>query len=62
MIPIEIKVIVLGCLIIGCLEYLKDRKRKQKEKQQERLNQIKIKDNQFEINADGTETKQDSVL
>ena len=36
MIPIEIKVIVLGCLVIGCLEYLKDRKRK---KEQERLNQ-----------------------
>jgi len=28
MIPFELKVIVLGCLIIGCLEYLKDRKRK----------------------------------
>ena len=27
-----------------------------------RLNQIRIKDNQFEINADGTETKKDSVL
>ena len=32
MIPIEIKVIVLGCLIIGCLEYLKDRKRKKEQK------------------------------
>ena len=31
MIPIEIKVIVLGCLIIGCLEYLKDRKRKKEQ-------------------------------
>ena len=39
--PIELKVIILGCLVIGCLEYLKDRKRKQKEKQQERLNEIK---------------------
>ena len=39
MIPIEIKVIVLGCLIIGCLEYLKDRKRKKEQKMQERLNQ-----------------------
>ena len=43
MIPIEIKVIILGCLIIGCLEYLKDRKRKKEQKQQERLNQIKWK-------------------
>ena len=39
MIPIEIKVIVLGCLVIGCLEYLKDRKRKKEQKMQERLNQ-----------------------
>ena len=39
MIPIEIKVIILGCLIIGCLEYLKDRKRKKEQKMQERLNQ-----------------------
>ena len=39
MIPIEIKVIVLGCLIIGCLEYLKDRKRKKEQKMQDRLNQ-----------------------
>ena len=37
--PIEIKVIILGCLIIGCLEYLKDRKRKKEQKMQERLNQ-----------------------
>ena len=37
--PIEIKVIVLGCLVIGCLEYLKDRKRKKEQKMQERLNQ-----------------------
>ena len=28
--PIELKIIILGCLIIGCLEYLKDRKRKKK--------------------------------
>ena len=39
MIPIEIKVIILGCLVIGCLEYLKDRKRKKEQKMQERLNQ-----------------------
>ena len=37
--PIELKIIILGCLIIGCLEYLKDRKRKKEQKMQERLNQ-----------------------
>ena len=41
MIPIEIKVIILGCLIIGCLEYLKDRKRKKEQERQERLDKIK---------------------
>ena len=39
MIPVEIKIIILGCLVIGCLEYLKDRKRKKEQKMQERLNQ-----------------------
>ena len=39
MIPIEIKVIDLGCLVIGCLEYLKDRNRKKEQKMQDRLNQ-----------------------
>ena len=39
--PIELKIIILGCLIIGCLEYLKDRKRKKEQERQERLNKIK---------------------
>lgn len=39
MIPIEIKVIILGALVLMCLEYFK-KKRTQK-KQQERLNKIK---------------------
>jgi len=47
---------------MGCVWYWQDYKRKQKEKQQERLNQIRIKDNQFEIDANGTETKKDSIL
>ena len=59
---IELRVIILAILIGSCFWYWQDNKRKQKERQQERLNQIKIKDNQFEINADGTETKKDSVL
>ena len=59
---IELRVVILATLIMGCVWYWQDHKRKQKERQQERLNQIKIKDNQFEINADGTETKKDSVL
>jgi len=37
--PIELKIIILGCLIIGCLEYLKDRKRKKERERQERLSQ-----------------------
>ena len=59
---IELRVIILATCVIGCVWYWQDHKRKQKDKHQERLNQIKIKDNQFEINADGTETKKDSVL
>jgi len=39
MIPKELIIIILGCLVIGCLEYLKDRKRKKEQKMQERLNQ-----------------------
>ena len=39
MIPIELKIIILGCLVIGCLEYLKDRKRKKERERQERLSQ-----------------------
>ena len=39
MIPIEIKVIILGALVLVCLEYFK-KKRTQK-KRQERLDRIK---------------------
>ena len=39
MIPKELIIIILGCLVIGCLEYLKDRKRKKEQKMQDRLNQ-----------------------
>tara|TARA_R100001143_G_scaffold4805_1_gene7876 strand:- start:25 stop:186 length:162 start_codon:yes stop_codon:yes gene_type:complete len=38
--PIELKIIILGCLVIGCLEYLKDRKRKKEQERQDRLNSI----------------------
>ena len=59
---IELRVVILATLVMGCVWYWQDYKRKQKEKQQERLNQIRIKDNQFEIDANGTETKKDSIL
>jgi len=39
MIPIEIKVIVLGALVLMCLEYFK--KKKAEKKRQERLDKIK---------------------
>ena len=38
---IELRVIILAGLIGSCFWYWQDYKRKQKEKQQERLNQIK---------------------
>ena len=59
---IELRVVIFATLVMGCVWYWKDYKRKQKEKQQERLNKIRIKDNQFEIDANGTETKKDSIL
>jgi|7_EtaG_2_1085326.scaffolds.fasta_scaffold134509_3 predicted aminopeptidase len=59
---IELRVVIFATLVMGCVWYWQDYKRKQKEKQQERLNQIRIKDNQFEIDANGTETKKDSIL
>ena len=59
---IELRVIILATPIAFGWFFWREHKRKQKEKHQARLNQIKIKDNQFEINADGTETKKDSVL
>ena len=58
----ELLTIIIAPLIVGAIWYWQDYKRKQKEKQQARLNQIKVKDNQFEIDANGTETKKDSVL
>ena len=58
----ELLTIIIAPLIMGAIWYYQDYKRKQKEKQQERLNQIRIKDNQFEIDANGTETKKDSIL
>ena len=59
---IELRVIILAIPIIFLYFFWQENKGKKKEQHQERLNQIKIKDNQFEINADGTETKKDSVL
>jgi len=38
---IELRVIILAVLIGSCFWYWQDYKRKQKEKQQERLNEIK---------------------
>jgi len=38
---IELRVIILATLIMGCVWYWQDHKRKQKEQHQERLNQIK---------------------
>ena len=39
MIPIEIKIIILGALVLMCLEYFK--KKKAEKKRQERLDRIK---------------------
>ena len=58
----ELLTIIIAPLIVGAIWYYQDYKSKKKEKQQARLNQIKVKDNQFEIDANGTETKKDSVL
>ena len=60
--PKDLLLIILGAIVSGAYYSWQDYKRKQKEKQQERLNQIKVKDNQFEIDANGTETKKDSIL
>ena len=38
---IELRVVILAALIMGCVWYWQDHKRKQKEINQERLNQIK---------------------
>jgi len=40
-VPKDLLIIIIAPLIIGAIWYYKDYKRKQKEKQQERLNQIK---------------------
>ena len=41
----ELLTIIIAPLIVGAIWYLQNNKRKQKEKQQERLNDIKIKTN-----------------
>jgi len=38
---IELRVVILATLVMGCVWYWQDYKRKQKEKYQERLNSIK---------------------
>ena len=38
---IELRVVIFATLVMGCVWYWQDYKRKQKEKQQERLNSIK---------------------
>ena len=52
----DLLLIILGAIVSGAYFSWQEYRRKKQEKQQERLNQIKIKDNQFEINADGSET------
>ena len=42
---IELRVVILATLIMGCFWYWQENKRKQKERHQERLNSIKIKPN-----------------
>ena len=51
--PKDLLLIILGAIVSGAYFSWQDYKRKKKEKQQERLNQIRIKDNQFEIDANG---------
>jgi len=41
---IELRVVILATLIMGCVWYWQDHKRKQKEQHQERLNQIDLDD------------------
>ena len=41
---IELRVVILATLIMGCVWYWQDHKRKQKEINQERLNQIDLDD------------------
>ena len=60
--PKDLLLIILGAIVSGAYFSWQEYRRKKKEKQQERLNQIRIKDNQFEIDANGTETKKDSIL
>jgi preprotein translocase subunit YajC len=38
---IELRVVILATLLVGCFWYWQDNKRKQKDKHQERLNSIK---------------------
>ena len=58
----DLILIILGATISCAYFYFQEYRRIKKEKKQERLNAIRFKDNQFEINADGTETTKDSIL
>ena len=58
----DLTLIILGVASCYAYFYWQQYKDKKEIKKQERLNQIKVKDNQFEIDANGTETKKDSVL
>ena len=40
--PIELRVIILGAIVSGAYFYWQDHRRKQQEKQQERLNEIRL--------------------
>jgi hypothetical protein len=44
---IELRVVILATLIMGCFWYWQDNKRKQKDKHQERLNQIDLDDDDW---------------
>ena len=58
----DLTLIILGVAICYAFYFWRDYRNKKEIKKQERLNAIRFKDNQFEINADGTETTKDSIL
>ena len=58
----DLLLIILVATFSCAYFYWQDYKEKKEIKKQERLNAIRFKDNQFEINADGTETTKDSIL
>tara|TARA_E500000305_G_scaffold44185_1_gene34208 strand:+ start:594 stop:779 length:186 start_codon:yes stop_codon:yes gene_type:complete len=58
----DLILIVLGAGLSSAFYYWREYKNNQEIKKQKRLNAIRFKDNQFEINADGTETTKDSIL